>query len=133
MNSVSGCGNLVRDAELKALPTGTKVLNFTVAVNESRRRGDEWEDYPNYFDCVVYGARAEPLSRYLHKGTKVAVDGRLHQDRWEKDGHRRDRIEIVVDDLEFMSRNTDTSDESPKASVPAAPPKADEYDEEIPF
>ena len=133
INSVSIVGNLTDDAQLKALPTGTSVLEFSVAVNERRRRGDDWEDYPNYIDCVVYGKRAESLSRYMAKGTKVAVDGRLHQDRWEdKEGRKRSRVEVVVDELEFMSRGDKPAEDKPRASVPTVP-KADEYDEEIPF
>lgn len=133
INGATITGNLVRDSELKALPSGTSVLNFSVAVNERRKKGDEWEDYPNYFDCVMYGKRAESIARYLRKGTKVTVDGRLHQSRWEKDGKRNSRVEIIVDELEFMSRDNGDSGEAPKASVPSAPPQADEYDDDIPF
>ena len=133
INGATVTGNLVWDSELKALPTGTSVLNFSVAVNERRKKGDEWEDYPNYFDCVMYGKRAESIARYLRKGTKVTVDGRLHQSRWEKDGKRKSRVEIIVDEIEFMSRDNGGSVEAPKASVPSAPPQADEYDDDIPF
>ena len=138
INSAGITGNLTDDAQLKALPTGTSVLEFSVAVNERRKRGDDWEDYPNYIDCVIYGKRADAIARYMLKGTKVTVEGRLHQDRWEdKEGRKRSRVEIIVDELEFMSRGDTPADnkssyDRPVASVPA-PPKNDEYDEDIPF
>ena len=99
-------GNLTRDPELTATPSGTQVLHVGVAVNDrvKNQRTGEWEDRPNYLDCVVFGKRAESLSRILRKGAKVAVEGRLRQSRWEtQDGQKRSKVEIVVDEVELMS------------------------------
>lgn len=70
-------GNLTRDPELRATPGGTQVLGFGVAVNDRRRNQQtgEWEDYPNFIDCTMFGNRAEALSRILRKGMKVAIEG----------------------------------------------------------
>ena len=103
INSVSVSGNLVRDPEYK-LAGQTPMLKGSVAVNERKKVGDNWEDYPNYIDFTLFGRRAESLQPYLTKGTKVSIQGRLHQSRWDaQDGTKRSRLEIVVDELEFMS------------------------------
>ena len=86
---------------------GTQIMQFGVAVNDRRRNPQtgEWEDTPNFIDCVVFGSRAEPLSRFLSKGTKVAIEGKLRYSAWEtKDGQRRSKLEVVVDDIEFMNQ-----------------------------
>ncbi len=108
INRVNISGNLTRDPELRSTGGGTQVLSFGVAVNDRRRNQQtgEWEDVPNYVDCVVFGARAEPLSRYLSKGSKVAIEGKLRYSSWEtKEGQRRSKLEVVVDEVEFLSRN----------------------------
>ncbi len=105
INRVNISGNLTRDPELKSTTGGTSVLTFGVAVNDRRRNPQtgEWEDVPNFIDCVVFGARAEPLSRYLFKGTKVAIEGKLRYSSWERDGQRRSKLEVIVDEVEFLS------------------------------
>lgn len=105
INRVNISGNLTRDPELRTTAGGTAVLTFGVAVNDRRRNPQtgEWEDYPNYIDCVVFGNRAEPLSRFLSKGSKVAIEGKLRWSQWERDGQKRSKIEVIVDEVEFMS------------------------------
>ena len=105
INRVNISGNLTRDPEIRATQAGTSILTFGVAVNDRRRNPQtgEWEDYPNYIDCVVFGNRAESLSRFLSKGTKVAVEGKLRWSQWERDGRKRSKIEVIVDEIEFLS------------------------------
>lgn len=107
VNKVMVTGNLTRDPELRSTAGGTQVLNFGIAVSDRRRnpQSGEWEDYPNFIDCVVFGARADALSRFLTKGTKVAIDGRLRYDAWQdQSGNRRSRIQVVCENIDFMSR-----------------------------
>lgn len=104
INRVNLTGNLTRDPELRQTPGGTAVLSFGIAVNDRRRNANgEWEDYPNFIDCVIFGGRAEPLSRFLSKGSKVALEGKLRWSSWERDGQKRSKIEVIVDEIEFMS------------------------------
>ena len=112
INRVLISGNLTRDPELRQTGGGTQVLSFGVAVNDRRRNPQtgEWEDYPNFIDCTMFGARAEALSRYLSKGTKVAIEGKLRWSQWERDGQKRSKIEVVVDEIEFMSRGGGNGD-----------------------
>lgn len=106
INKVLISGNLTRDAELRSTASGTAILAFGVAVNDRRRnQNGEWEDYANFVDCTMFGRRAEALSQYLTKGTKVAIEGRLHYSSWEdrNGGGRRSKLDVTVDELEFMS------------------------------
>jgi len=105
INRVNISGNLTRDPEMRATTTGTQILSFGVAVNDRRRNPQtgEWEDVPNFIDCVVFGNRAEALSRFLSKGMKVAVEGKLRWSQWERDGQKRSKIEVIVDEVEFLS------------------------------
>ena len=145
INRVNISGNLTRDPELRATGGGMQVLRFGVAVNDRARNQQtgEWEDRPNFVDCVVFGNRADALSRLLSKGSKVAIEGKLRYSSWEtQDGQRRSKLEVVVDEVEFMSRRDGAAappSQQPAVpySAPAAaapqPPAADLYDEDIPF
>ena len=105
INRVMISGNLTRDPELRQTQGGTTILSFGVAVNDRRRNQQtgEWEDYPNFIDCVMFGTRAEALNRILSKGMKVAIEGKLRYSSWEREGQRRSKIEVIVDEIEFMS------------------------------
>ena len=102
INRVVLTGNLTRDPELRSLPSGTGVCNFSIAVNSREKRGEEWQDRVDFFDCVVFGAQADNLARYKAKGEPVAVDGRLRQERWEKDGVKHQRVVVKVDTVQFL-------------------------------
>ena len=108
INRVAISGNLTRDPELRATQGGTSVLALGVAVNDRRKNPQTgaWEDYPNFVDCVVFGARGERLAQYLAKGSKVAVEGKLRYRSWtdQQTGKKRSALEVVVDDIDLMSR-----------------------------
>lgn len=136
LNTVSIGGNLCRDAELRETASGMAVLTFSVAVNESRKNQQtgEWEDYPNFIDCTMFGARAESVSRYLTKGTYVALTGRLHQNRWQnKDGQNRSKLEVTADNIHFESRRLDGDDYDQQQAEAQGDYEAQMYDEDIPF
>lgn len=135
INRVNISGNLTREPVLRMTASQSFVLNFTVAVNDRRKNQQtgEWEDCPNFVDCTVFGTRAEALNRYLHKGTKVAVEGKLRYSVWEKDGEHRSKLSVIVDEIEFLSRDgADGGDAGAPAPAPAAP-APELYDEDIPF
>ena len=108
INRVNISGNLTRDPELRATQGGTSVLSFGVAVKDRRRnpQSGEWEDVPNFVDCIVFGNRAEPLSRFLSKGAKVAIEGKLRFSQWQdkQTGQNRSKLEVVVDECEFFTQ-----------------------------
>lgn len=115
INHVVMSGNLTMDSELRRTAGGTAVLGFGVAVNDRRKNQQtgEWEDYPNFVDCTMFGTRAEKLAGMLTKGTKVCVLGKLRYMSWEKDGRKRSKIEVIVDDIELM-RNRGPQQEQPQ-------------------
>lgn len=137
INRVCISGNLTRDPELRSTAGGTSVMSFGVAVNERRKSAQtgEWEDYPNFVDCTMFGKRAEALERYLRKGTKVAIEGRLHYSSWESYGQKRSKLDVTVDEIEFMAPREDGDGGRSYGSArpPQKPAQADLYDEYIPF
>ena len=109
--SVNRCflvGNITRDPQLRATAGGTQVLEVGLAVNDRRKNQQtgQWDEIPNYFDTIVFGSRAEALSRILTKGMKVAIEGHLRWSSWEdkNTGQKRSKIEVIVDELELMSQ-----------------------------
>jgi single-strand DNA-binding protein len=109
--SINRCnisGNIGRDPELRQTQGGTQVLTFSLAVSDRKRnpQSGEWEEVTNWIPCVVFGNRAESLSRFLSKGTKCAVEGKLRQSSYkDKSGQNRSKIEVIVDEVEFMSQS----------------------------
>ena len=155
--SINRCnisGNLPRAPEMRALRNGTQVLSFGVAENDRRKNPQtgDWEDYPIFIDCTLFGARADALIKYLSKGTKVTIEGKLRWSQWERDGQKRSKIEVIVDELEFMSsRNSDAQYSSGQSygqqggyqpasqasyqpqPAPTIDASSSVYDEDIPF
>jgi len=140
INKVIVTGNLTRDPELRQAGSSS-VLQMRLAVNDRRRnpQTDQWEDVPNYFDVVVWGQRGESLSRFLSKGSKIAVSGRLRWSEWQnQEGEKRSKVEIVADDVEFMSSRDGGGSggdrvayDAPAAAAPAA--NSETFAEDIPF
>jgi single-strand DNA-binding protein len=149
INRVNISGNLTRDPELRATAGGTQVLSFGVAVNDRRRNAQtgEWEDYPNFVDCTMFGNRAEAVGRFLAKGMKVAIEGKLHYSSWERDGQKRSKLEVMVrregqTQAQPQQSLAETVPMQPRAQAApqwnaqqayAAVPQSEFYDEDVPF
>lgn len=124
-NTVVLSGNLTRDAEVRATKNGSEIANFSIAVNDRKKVGDEWEDYPNYIDCKLFNASG--IAASLVKGAAVKLEGKLHQDRWEKDGKKSSKLLVHVDLIDVKKKgvyNAPTSMTGPEISL---------YDADIPF
>lgn len=124
INKVVICGNLTRQPELRRTTSGLAILALGIAVNDSRRNQStgEWEDYANFIDCTLMGDRAEKLEPMLHKGMKVCIEGKLHYSSWEKDGQKRSKLDVTVDQIDFMGKR----EQEPEPTVEV-------YDFDIPF
>lgn len=121
INKATITGNITRDPELRQTQGGTSVLTIGVAVNDRRKNQQtgEWEDYPNFIDCTIFGKRATGVAPHLEKGMKVAIEGKLNQSRWQaEDGTNRSKIEIIVDEIEFMSRQQGQTASKPVQQQP---------------
>lgn len=149
INKVFLYGNLTRDPELRALPSGTQVASFGLATNRVYRDkdGNRQED-TTFHNITMFGKQAELAAQYLKKGRPVFVDGRLRTSSWEKDGQKQSRTEIVVENFQFGPSSGEASgrsfagDESAEPSKPAAAsaskgkveyPEDDINPEDIPF
>jgi single-strand DNA-binding protein len=138
INRVIVVGNLTRDPELRHTPSGNAVCSLRIAVNTTRKdESGQWVDKPNYFDVTVWGQQGENCAQYLSKGRPVAIDGRLEWREWEQDGNKRQAVEIVADNVQFLGGRQDG--EGAPAYVPAgAAASGDDFpsspaDDDIPF
>jgi single-strand DNA-binding protein len=104
INRVVLVGRLTRDPELRALPSGTALCGLRVACNSMRKDADgSYREKPNYFGVAVFGGQAENVNRYMRKGSRIAIDGRLEWSEWEAtDGSKRQAVDIVADRVEFL-------------------------------
>jgi single-strand DNA-binding protein len=95
-------GNLTRDPELKALPSGMQVCSFSVATNRTYNdRDGKRQESTDYHNVVSFGKQGEVIAKYLTKGSGIYVEGRIQTRSWDKDGVKQYRTEIVADRFEF--------------------------------
>jgi single-strand DNA-binding protein len=112
INRVVLVGNLTRDPELRQTPSGTSVCKLRVAVNTRQKDSatGQWGDKPNFFDVTAFGKQAESCAEFLAKGKPCAIDGRLEWHEWESDGVKRQSVEIIADNVQFLGgKDTATS------------------------
>lgn len=109
LNSVNIMGNLTRDPELKYTPAGKSVCSMSIANNRIYTKNGEKVSEVSYFDVEVWGVVGENCAKYLTKGSGVIVEGRLRQDRWEKDGKTQSRVRILANNVHFLAKKRDDS------------------------
>lgn len=127
INRVILAGNLVRDPELRYIPSGTAVASFTIAVNHRYRQEGELKEEVSYIDVVAFGKMGETSANYLKKGRPVLVDGRIQQRRWEtQEGEKRSKVEVVAYNVQFLGPRREEGGET-------APPDASGELDDIPF
>jgi single-strand DNA-binding protein len=104
LNQVTLVGRLTRDVELKYSTSGTAIARFSLANTQSRKQGEQWVEEGHFFDCVMFGRRADALQRYLLKGQQIGILGTLQQSRWQdkQTGQNRSKVEILVDDIQLL-------------------------------
>lgn len=132
INKVVLTGNLTREPELKRTASGMAILKFSIAVNDRRKdpKSGEWFDYANYIDCTMFGTRAEGISNYLHKGSKVGVDGKLNYSTWtDKQGNKRSSIDVNVGEIELLTPKNQPINTTPDVQYP----EVEVYDDDCPF
>lgn len=140
-NRVILVGNLTRDPELRYIPSGTAVSDITVAVNERIKRNDQWVEEAVFVDVTLWGRTAEVANEYLKKGAPVLIEGRLRQDRWEKDGQKHSKLRVNCDRMQMLGgrensggrRGVDTADESQYDESEQYLPAGGPPNDDIPF
>lgn len=153
INKVILIGNLTRDLagderNFGYTANGTARANVSIAVNRSVKKGEDWIDEVSYIDITIWGKTAENLKPYLVKGQKIAVEGFLKQDRWEKDGQKFSRLSVTAEKVQLVGdrkaednggnpaySNNQTSKLAftPNNNPPSYDPGTGEFDESIPF
>ena len=102
-NKVILMGNLTRDPETRTTPNGQSVTNFSLAVNRTWKGQDgSTQEAVSYIDCVAWGRTGEVIAQYMQKGRPILVSGRLDQRSWEQDGNKRSKVEVIVEDFNFV-------------------------------
>lgn len=122
LNKIFVIGNLTRDVELKALPTGTKVANLSIATNRSWKdaNGMKKEDV-EFHNIVAFGKQAEVLAQYCTKGSQLLVEGRLQTRSWDAtDGSKKYRTEIILENFQFGNKPLGSTAASVTTTAPAA-------------
>lgn len=135
-------GNITRDPELRALPSGMNVCNFSIATNRVYKdRDGKKQEQTDFHNVVVFGRQADTVSQYLKKGSSVYVEGRMQTRSWEQNGEKKYRTEVVADSVQFGPRSSGGGGRKSEAAPdePAAPssgidyPKDDINPDDIPF
>jgi single-strand DNA-binding protein len=134
-NQVILMGNLTRDPELRTTPNGTSVCSFSLALNRSYKGSNgEWQEATDYIDVVAWGPLGERVAQYLSKGRPCLVNGRLQSRSWEQDGQKRNKVEVVANDVTFLGGpgggSAGTSTDSSSTPAPAAK-KSTKKDEDV--
>lgn len=111
MNNVSLIGRLTRDAEMKYTQSGDAIASFTIAVNGMGK------DEVHFIDCEAWKKTAELIQKFFTKGSQIAVEGRLKQDRWEKDGKKFNKLKVVVNQITFIGKRDDNENVQQKPLV----------------
>jgi single stranded DNA-binding protein (ssb) len=102
LNKVMLYGNLTRDPELRAIPSGQQVASFGIATNRTfKNKEGQQQDQTEFHNIVAFGRTAEVMGQYLKKGRPVFIEGRIQTRSWDKDGAKQYRTEIVVDSFQF--------------------------------
>lgn len=142
LNKAMIYGNLTRDPEMKALPSGMQVCSMSIATNRvyNDRDGKKQEN-TDYHNVVVFGKQAETSAKWLTKGSGVYVEGRLQTRSWDKEGQKQYRTEIVADRVQFGPKSGGAapasvgSNPQDDSKAPALPdyPEEEINPEDIPF
>jgi single-strand DNA-binding protein len=116
-------GNLTRDPELRQTPNGQSVCSFSLALNRSYKGSDgNWQEATDYVDVVAWGPLGERVSQYVTKGRPVLVNGRLQSRNWEQEGQKRNKVEVVAQDVTFLGGRGENSGYDQSASNSTAAP-----------
>lgn len=125
-NQIVVVARLGRDPELRSVGSGDSVCSLRVCVNSSRKHEGEWEDKPNWLNANVWGAQGEALARNLTKGSRVCIAGSLEQRTWEKDGQKRESVEIRAHSVQYLDPKGERPEGGGSSSTTAS-------DDDIPF
>ncbi len=126
-NRIILVGNLTRDPEIRYTPSGVAVATVPIAVNSRFRQGDEMKEETLFIDTIVFGKQAEACTQYLNKGRTVLVEGRLRERRWEYEGQKKSKVEVIANTIRFLSKRESVESHDTEQIPP------EEYTDSEPF
>lgn len=104
MNTFNIIGNLTKDPELKYLPNGVEMVNFSIAYNEKYKKNGEKIEVTHFFECEAWSGLAKLINDYFKKGHKIGLTGKLKQERWEdNEGKQRNKVKLAVQEIDFLT------------------------------
>ena len=131
INKAMVFGNLTRDPELRALPSGAQVCSFAIATNRTYKKADgQKQEEVEFHNIVVFGRQAETCAQYLKKGSTAYVEGRIKTRSWEKEGVKHYKTEINADTVQFGPRSSGQGASAARdvSEAPQTSPKEDAID-----
>lgn len=131
-------GNVGNDPEVKYMPNGNAVANLSIATSETwkDKSTSDKQEKTEWHRIVAFGKLAEIIEKYVKKGSKLYIEGKLQTRSWEQDGQKRYATEVVVSEMQFVDSRSETGNtqsQKPQQSQPAQGSSFDNFDEDIPF
>ena len=133
INTVTISGNLGQDPELRSLPSGTELIELRVAVSDNVKRNDKWEKRTHWVQCTLFGRGVEFFSQHLRKGSFVVIQGRLNYEEWAKDGVKRNKLTVIVDEIDMGPRMDRAPAERHQSRTSEGHLDIDRAEDDIPF
>ena len=113
MNNINIIGTMVKDIELKYLPSGAALGSFSIAVNQDYKKDNQLVKKTSFFDVKVFGKQSETISNFFHKGSRIGINGELDQESWvTQDGQNRSKVVIKLNSFSFIDRKSDNQNHS---------------------
>ncbi len=136
INTVILVGRLTKDITDKEFcytQSGTARLNLSLAVNRSKKEGSEWKDAASFFDVTVWGKLSESIKPHLAKGSQIAVEGYLDQQRWERNGQKHSKVVVIANSVQFIGKKTEKQEENQQEYSQQESSQQGDFPEDIPF
>jgi single-strand DNA-binding protein len=134
VNKFIGIGNLGRDPEMRFMPDGKAVCNFSIAISERYKdKSGESKEVTEWVNIALFGKLAEIAGEYLKKGSKVYIEGKMKTEKYSKDGVDRYTTKIIGDKMEMLSGKTEGESKPKPAAEKPHDGGFDDMDDDIPF
>lgn len=131
--NVTLVGNVGRDPEIRSLPSGSPVANFSVATSRTWKKDGERQEATEWHNVVAYGKLAEIVGQYVTRGQMVVISGRIETRSWEKDGEKKYKTEIIAEELRMIGRGSRRQEPKPDAGKSWPDDEPGEGDDSVPF
>ncbi len=135
LNKVLLMGNLTRDPELKMTPSGQAICKFGIAINRTFTGQDgQKREEVTFVDVDCFGKTAENVGKYFTKGKPIFIEGRLKLDTWEKDGEKKSKMGVVLENFQFLGGKDESAAPTSRQPAPTPAPGNSIHDDgEVPF